>query len=83
MAHTRIRYCPICHNVPVPQYRTMCPRCFDRVPWKMRADLMHAYRIRALNPTPYYEKLVEVRQWYDNALPGPRETEVADDGGPQ
>jgi len=69
MPFPRIRYCPLCKCVPIPPYRAMCAICFERVPWKMRADLMNTYRARVIKPEAYYEKLIEVRQWLDNAKP--------------
>lgn len=63
------RVCPLCVARTVPVYRAICADCFDLVPWKLRAELLYSYRIRVVKPVLYAEKLIEVRQWYENRLP--------------
>ncbi len=58
------RTCPVCLRESIPVYRAMCRHCFDKVPWKNRADFLHAWRRRVMNPTVYTEELISVRQWY-------------------
>ncbi len=56
--------CPMCQRVPIPTYRALCLRCFDVLPWQERADFLHAYRGRAMNPTHYQETFIRVRQLF-------------------
>lgn len=55
--------CPGCGWEPIPVWRALCPHCFNIVPWKLRAEFMHAYRRRVLHYRDYQEVLIEVRQW--------------------
>jgi hypothetical protein len=55
-------HCPVCGNEIIPIWRAMCGTCFFFVPWKLRAEFMHAYRGRVLDNRHYQEVLIEVRQ---------------------
>lgn len=57
------RQCPLCGYRAIPPYRALCRRCFDRVPWRMRADFLKAWRLRVLQPVVYAERLIELYGW--------------------
>lgn len=57
-------HCPVCGGATIPIWRAMCKGCFSLVPWKLRADLLHAYRNRVLDHRGYQELLIEARHWF-------------------
>lgn len=61
------RLCPLCLIEHIPTYRAMCRFCFDMVPWKNRAELLHRWRRRIIDPAGYQEELAETRKWYINS----------------
>lgn len=56
--------CPVCSLERIPVWRAMCKECFTIVPWELRADMLAAYRGRALRRVDFEEKVIEARQWY-------------------
>ncbi len=75
------RNCPLCRLMEIPTYRAICGKCFPKVPWKVRADLLHAWRKRAAAPYEYAEKLAEAREWYrDFSATEKTRSEMVDDG---
>lgn len=56
--------CPMCGRERVPIWRALCRNCFSITPWKFRAQFMHAYRVRIVDPVAWQEALIEGRQWY-------------------
>lgn len=55
--------CLACEIEAIPSYRAFCAGCYEQVPWKLRASVMHAYRVRATRRRHFEEKLIELRQW--------------------
>lgn len=55
--------CLACNYVMVPVYRAFCEECFGRVPWKLRADVMDAYRKRLTRRAEFDERMAELRTY--------------------
>lgn len=60
--------CLVCGDDKTAVYRAFCPRCFPNVPWKLRADVMNAYRVRVRHQRLYQETLIALRVWVINDL---------------
>ncbi len=56
------RACPLCDLVVIPSYRAMCAACFDRVPWKPRALMLQAHRLRVEHPFFYRDTLARTKE---------------------
>lgn len=56
--------CPMCGRERVPIWRALCGPCFSILPWKFRAEYMHAYRCRIVDPIAWQEIVIYGRQWF-------------------
>lgn len=62
----------------IPQFRALCAGCFSVVPWKMRADFLHAYQRRIRDRAGYEESLAVLLAWarnYDSRENGAKDVE--------
>ncbi|MET1007367.1 MAG: hypothetical protein ABWX96_17590 [Propionibacteriaceae bacterium] len=63
-------FCLACNFVVIPVYRAFCRHCFPKVPWRLRADVMHAYRRRVLRGPEFDKQLIQLRQWVHDSGKG-------------
>lgn len=75
MSERSLHLCPLCTIRHIPVWRSMCGACFNIVPWKLRADLMHAYRDRVMQQAHYQEVLALTKQWWNEHRPPMEEDE--------
>ncbi len=64
--------CPLCAGNMIPTYRAMCLDCFNRTPWKTRADYLHAYWRRTKFPAEWEEQYAAVKQMFNDKTAGLR-----------